>query len=262
MASEKTFDFIAALNASPGESRNAMGGVQAFLRRFGYLSDPVLENAAENVFDDATSAALRQYQRAQGIPVTGLLDEGTVAEMSKPRCGFPDILPIDAYEVSGTKWPRTALSYSFDNYCADIGEGETRSAIVAALALWSAVTPLRFTELRSNGDFRISFVTGRHNDDYPFDGPGQVLAHAFFPPPNAGLLAGDAHFDESEQWQLALPIVGNRFDLVTVAAHEFGHSLGLRHSNIRGALMYPSYGGVQRHLHQDDIDGIRTLYGA
>ena len=37
--------------------------------------------------------------------------------------------------------------------------------------------------------------------------------------------------------------------------------VGLEHSAVRGALMFPTYGGVQRHLHRDNIDGIRVLYG-
>ena len=47
-----------------------------------------------------------------------------------------------------------------------------------------------------------------------------------------------------------------------MAAHEFGHSLGLSHSTDIGALMYPTYifsGDVQ--LSQDDIDGIQAIYG-
>ena len=53
------------------------------------------------------------------------------------------------------------------------------------------------------------------------------------------------------------------YNLYRVAAHEFGHSLGLAHSTDIGALMYPSYifsGDVQ--LSQDDIDGIQAIYGA
>ncbi|WP_230387366.1 matrixin family metalloprotease [Bacillus cereus] len=50
-------------------------------------------------------------------------------------------------------------------------------------------------------------------------------------------------------------------DLVSVAAHEFGHSLGLDHSNVPESLMFPSYSGVQRFLPQDDIEGIQRISG-
>lgn len=54
------------------------------------------------------------------------------------------------------------------------------------------------------------------------------------------------------------------YNLFLVAAHELGHSLGLGHSNVFGALMYPTY--IARdtrdyRLHQDDINGIQALYG-
>lgn len=54
---------------------------------------------------------------------------------------------------------------------------------------------------------------------------------------------------------------GQPIDLVTVAAHEIGHALGLGHSNVACALMNPFYNGSQRYLAQDDIDGIRAIYG-
>lgn len=48
-----------------------------------------------------------------------------------------------------------------------------------------------------------------------------------------------------------------------VAAHEFGHSLGLSHSSVSGSLMYPWYQGVtsMSKLPDDDKHGIQQIYG-
>lgn len=54
------------------------------------------------------------------------------------------------------------------------------------------------------------------------------------------------------------------YHLFPVAAHEFGHSLGLSHSSDPGALMYPTYAYSDPKtflLPQDDINGIQALYG-
>ncbi|TNN62513.1 Collagenase 3 [Liparis tanakae] len=74
-------------------------------------------------------------------------------------------------------------------------------------------------------------------------------------------IGGDAHFDDDETFTFR----SNRgYVLFMVAAHEFGHSLGLSHSDDPGALMYPVYSYRNPDtfvLPRDDVNGIQSLYG-
>ncbi|KAM8829369.1 matrix metalloproteinase-9 isoform 2-T4 [Synchiropus picturatus] len=68
------------------------------------------------------------------------------------------------------------------------------------------------------------------------------------------------NYDDDKKWGFCRD---QGYSLFLVAAHEFGHALGLDHSNIREALMYPMYTYMEDFsLHPDDIEGIQYLYGS
>ena len=212
--------------------------------------------------DDITVEALKKYQEFHGLEVTGKLNTETLQELECKRCGMPD---LGEFSTHSNKWSKLNLTYGFQNYTSDNGLTPSliHQAFAQAFALWAAETQLSFrrVSISSAPDIRIRFVSGSHGDGSSFDGRGGILAHAYYPPPNSGALAGDAHFDEAESWTINIPTGAGKIDLVTVAAHEFGHSLGLRHSSVNGALMFPTYPGPKRFLHSDDIAGIRNIYG-
>ncbi|XP_044522194.1 neutrophil collagenase [Gracilinanus agilis] len=201
---------------------------------------------------------IKEMQKFFGLEVTGQPDEETMEVMKMPRCGVPD---IQGYKLTegNPKWRKNDLTYSLVNYTPDLPKADVDSAIEKAIQIWSYPTPLTFTRSDDNNevDIRITFARGAHGDNSPFDGVSGILAHAYQPGRGIG---GDAHFDEDETWTTD----SRGTNLFIVAAHEFGHSLGLSHSSDPGALMFPTYSFSEPStyvLPQDDINGIQFLYG-
>jgi len=65
-------------------------------------------------------------------------------------------------------------------------------------------------------------------------------------------------------WDDGPGTISNRFDIEGVICHEYGHALGLGHSAVNGATMFPSVGAGQtgiRSIAPDDIAGIQCVYG-
>jgi hypothetical protein len=242
--------------------------LKRYLRKFGYYERC---SCIEELYCKDVKEAVEKYQIFFGLKVTGVLDRETFLQMRKPRCGLPDLDPGEdvrkrvADFCTTTAWDHTNITYFFETGTGDISGTTEWDICREAMDVWRFVTPLAFTEVadETTADIRIAWRTGDHGDGSPFDGEGNVLAHAFFPPPVPQPLTGDLHFDGNEEWDTEDGGFWwwKRIDLKTVAVHELGHSLGLCHSTVDGACMWPSYEGERRILHQDDIDGIQSLYG-
>lgn len=208
------------------------------------------------------------------IVTTGIIDEETLKEMEAPRCANPDKF-TQVYdnlssangnirqrrkrsdgEVKVHKWHHFELTYKISNYPKLLidRQGEVDGTIQRALDAWSEVTRFVFTKTDGDtADIMISWAVRKHCGGGDFDGPNNVLAHAFYPE------KGMVHFDDDEDWTLAGFSEG-KVDLYSVALHEFGHTLGLGHDRNRKALMFPTYGASNK-LHQIDVSAIKKLYG-
>jgi peptidoglycan hydrolase-like protein with peptidoglycan-binding domain len=144
-----------------GDHGSQVEEVFRYLRAYGYFPNAELasnypgwkpaverEPASPRTFDASLEQAVRRFQGAQGLQVTGRVDEKMRALMRQPRCSVPDVSGTASF-VARTPQPQTNLTYAFQNYTPDLPQASTRNAIADALAHWSAAAPLAFTEVRS-----------------------------------------------------------------------------------------------------------------
>ncbi|KAF7136233.1 hypothetical protein RHSIM_Rhsim08G0058400 [Rhododendron simsii] len=228
-----SFNFIKNLEGChKGETIKGLQQLKKYLEAFGYLNySPNKAHASDNNFDDSLEAAVKTYQLNYHLKTTGALDAQTVSQMTAPRCGVPDI-------VNGTNWILDAIS-----------------AVTRAFNTWASQTQFRFSQSQNFAcaDLKIGFYRGDHGDRAPFKGQNGVLAHAF--PPE------DGRFHYNADYSFIVNPVAGSFHLETVALHEIGHLLGLGHSRVQDAVMFPSIPAATiKGLSADDIQGIKTLY--
>ncbi|XP_071577244.1 matrix metalloproteinase-27-like [Temnothorax nylanderi] len=231
--------FIAARCVNPTDENYAH--TIDYLRKYGYLTEDVDAFPAQRR-NDVLRNAIEEFQRYYGLPGDGTLDDETLQFMRKPRCGFQDILKHGT-AASLSKWPRTHLTWDF--YVAAKEELNTARA---AFDLWSQHSALTFKRSETNPDIIISWRTRRHgntninvngpNCSAKFNGPGNVLAHAYLPTNEAGFVS-EVHVDGDEPWHIH---VGNNppntFSLHFTLTHEIGHSLGLPHNERKTSVMF------------------------
>ncbi|XP_076889773.1 metalloendoproteinase 5-MMP-like [Bidens hawaiensis] len=257
-----------------GQKVPGISKLKNYFRYFGYIGNTTANFT--DTFDDTLESAIKNYQLNFNLNTTGTLDESTVTQILKPRCGVPDIVNGSTAMNSGKlntvahytffpgrpRWlpQRRNLTYAFDP--ANQLSEEVKRVFANAFVRWSDWTPLIFTETSNyfGADLKIGFYSGDHGDGEEFDGVLGTLAHAFAPP--RGLL----HLDIDETW-IINDVFGSgsstAMDLESVAVHEIGHLLGLAHSSVEEAIMFPTIASGERkvELVRDDVEGIQELYG-
>ena len=145
-----------------------------------------------------------------------------------------------------------------------------------AFSLWAANSSLTFQRKTLNPDILISYRSGTHTYadrkrseeicSASFDGPGGVLAHAFYPS-NVVNYTAEIHVNAAEPWHIYLTekSASNKDYLLNTLTHEIGHALGLPHSSREDSIMF-AYGTANNKdriikLNIEDILAIQQLYG-
>ncbi len=236
-----------------------------YLHFFGYVSSGLL-----NSLDVAElKQRVTLFQQRFGLPADGVIGPKTLKAIAAPRCGCLDVADNDngvhlqylrlqeKVDNNKNRWQKNGLTYAVREYVPGIPPEQQRQIIHQAWAAWDKVCGLELREATSADTADLLLRVGRGSVD-KFDGRGGVLAWSYLPDgTNKQLLM---RFDTDETWVTTPEQRGVL--LFNVACHEFGHMLGLSHSEIAGALMAPHYNPLIAVPQQkDDIDRVTAIYG-
>lgn len=248
----KAFEFEDALN---------------FLDTYGYFN-----NSGELNYETISETnnkyiqALKYFQTQYELPVDGTLNFETINLMNTERCGVSDNLN---YAVSAQKWFNKTVTWNVYR----IKDNKIIILLDKAFNVWSQYADITF--VRSYNNPNILITIGKHRHFYskipsfcptPFDGPGNVLAHATMP--TYQQTPTEIHFDADEPWSYELDTIEGSTNFLKVAIHEIGHAIGIQHSFYKKSIMNAFlktnvlvHNNSQIELYDDDKKAIQQLYG-
>lgn len=174
---------------------------------------------------------------------------------------------VAAYTLLGSTWGQSPVPYYINPVNMDVPQSAIEPAIRAGADAW---------RLQSGASFAFAFAgfstqTTNTNDGvnlvmFRNASSGSALATTYSWFSNSRLIDADIVFwDAGYQFFTGSVGCSGGFYIEDIATHEFGHALGLGHSSVAAATMFPSVATCSqqpRTLDPDDIAAVLSLYPA
>jgi hypothetical protein len=172
-----------------------------------------------------------------------------------------------AYTVLGYTWGQSPVPYYINTANMDLPGSAIEPAIRAGADAWRVQSGANFafafagfSTQATNTNDGINMIMFRN------EASGSAIATTYTWFSGTRLIDADMVFwDAGFQFFTGASGCSGGFYIEDVATHEFGHALGLGHSTVAGATMYPSISTCSqqsRSLDSDDIAGVLSLYPA
>lgn len=170
-----------------------------------------------------------------------------------------------AFTLSGPTWIQRPVSYVVNPSNLDLPESAIDPAVRAGADVWAQ---------QSNASFSFAYAGRSAQTTNTFDGAnvimfrnasnGSTIATTYWWSSGSNIVDADIVFwDGGFRFFTGSSGCSGGFYIEDIAAHEFGHALGLGHSTVPSATMYPSTSScnvANRSLDPDDISGVTALY--
>jgi hypothetical protein len=172
---------------------------------------------------------------------------------------------VGAYGLLGYSWASPTVQYYINPTNMDVATSAIEPAIRAGASAWPQQSGASFlftfagySTQTTNTNDGVNLVMFRNASS------GSALATTYTWYSGTRMIEADMVFwDLGFQFFTGSSGCSGGFYIEDIATHEFGHALGLAHSTVTGATMYPSISTCSqqaRSLDADDIAGVLALY--
>lgn len=175
-------------------------------------------------------------------------------------------LDVRAYALLGHKWAVNQVLYYINPRNVYMTDAQATTAIQNAASGWTSQSNANIQFVYAGTTSTSAFTLNQKNEVFfRSDSTSQAGETYWWSDANGNLVDTDIAFN---QGLYAFSTDGlpcsNALYLQDMAAHEFGHALGLLHSSLVDATMYPTLSAwcdtSWRSLSSDDIAGVLALY--